>query len=152
VAELAVSLACLHALTEELDQAMALAWLGFPPELGQAAGYVRAWRTVGRRTDRETQLQDVLSIGDELVRLTRTPGLRTMLRMMRGPAAAAGLSALQRFLETGFDTFAAMARSGGASGFLRMVGDRERALIVCLFDAPVVAGETVLAQTLGQAP
>jgi hypothetical protein len=33
-----------------------------------------------------------------------------------------------------------------------MVGDREKALIACLFDAPVVAGETELARILGQAP
>jgi hypothetical protein len=152
VAETAVSLAQLHALTEGLDHEMAVAWISLPSGLDQVAGYVRAWRSVGRRSDRDAQLQAVLALGEEMVRLTRMPGLRTMLRMMRGPAAAAGLGALQRFLETGFDTFAAMARGGGASGFLRMVGDREKALIACLFDAPVVAGETELARILGQAP
>jgi hypothetical protein len=152
VAETAVSLAQLHAMTEELDHAMAIAWIALPPGLSQAESYVQAWRTVGRRADRQAQLQAVLALGEEMVRLTRMPGLRTMLRMMRGPASAAGLGALQRFLEAGFDTFAALARGGHASGFLRMVTDREQALIACLFDAPVVACETELARILGQAP
>ena len=94
----------------------------------------------------------MLDIGDEMVRLTRAPGLRLMLKMMRGPAAAAGLSALQHFLETGFDTFAAMAkRRDGAESFLRTVRERETALIVMLFEAPLVACETGLARILGQA-
>jgi hypothetical protein len=94
----------------------------------------------------------VMAIGDEMARLTRAPGLRTMLRMMRGPATAAGLGALQRFLENGFDTFAAMARGGHAPAFLRIVEARESALIGSLFDAPLLACESELARTLGQAP
>ncbi|AMO23506.1 hypothetical protein GCM10027034_39840 [Ramlibacter solisilvae] len=152
VAETAVSLAQLHALTEELDHAVASAWLGLPPGLGEVPAYVQAWRAVGRRDERQAQLQAVLAIGDEMVRLTRKPGLRTMLRMMRGPAAAAGLGALQRFLETGFDTFAAMSRNGVAAGFLHLIADREQALIGSMFDAPLVACETGLARILGEAP
>jgi hypothetical protein len=85
--------------------------------------------------------------------LTRTAGLRLMLKMMRGPAVAAGLGSLQRFLETGFDTFAAMGRTrGGAVQFLGTIRSRESALIASLFDDPFVACETQLAATLGQAP
>jgi hypothetical protein len=153
VAQTAVALAELHALTEELDGAMGSAWLAQEaPQHSEAHRYVAAWRAVDRRADRQSQLEVVLSIGDEMVRLTRTPGLRTMLRMMRAPAAAAGLASLQRFLETGFDTFAAMARGPGAGTFLRTVGERESALIAMLFDSPLVACETALAATLGQAP
>ena len=117
----AVALAELHALTEELDQAMALVWLAQEgDETSDARRYALAWREVGRREDREDQLTVVLRIGEEMARLTRTAGLRVMLRMMRGPATAAGLGSLQRFLESGFDTFAAMAkRPGGAEQFLR---------------------------------
>jgi len=49
-------------------------------------------------------------MGAELEQLTRKKSLRTALRLMRGPARAAGLDALQRFLEAGFDAFAYMAR------------------------------------------
>lgn len=153
VAQTAVALARLHALTESLDHAMAREWVAAPPATGQeAAAYVRAWRAVGRREDREMQLQSVLAIGDEMARLTRLPGLRLMLRMMRGPASAAGLSSLQRFLESGFDTFSAMAkRPRGAENFLATIAGRERELIAGLFDADPVACGTTLASTLGQA-
>ena len=154
VAGTAVALAELHAVTEELDQAMAVDWLAQArSELGDAARYTMAWRGVGRRPERESQLLVVLGIGERMARLTRTPGLRMMLKMMRGPAVAAGLGSLQRFLETGFDTFAAMARRpGGAEEFLGIIQQRESALLAMLFDAPVVACETELARTLGQAP
>ena len=154
VAGTAVALAQLHAATEELDQAMAVAWLAQArSELGDAGRYVMAWRGVGRRQERENQLTVVLGIGERMARLTRTPGLRVMLKMMRGPAVAAGLGSLQRFLESGFDTFAAMARRrGGAEEFLGIIQAREAALLAMLFDAPLVACETELAGTLGQAP
>jgi tetratricopeptide (TPR) repeat protein len=150
VAETAAALAQLHALTESLDHAMAVALAaagGVEP-----AGYAGAWRNVGRRADREQQLDRVLEIGREMGRITRLPGLRLMLKMMRGPANAAGLSALQRFLEAGFDTFAGVARSrNGVAAFLAIIEDRERALMHLLFDAEPVACETELARILGQA-
>jgi hypothetical protein len=152
VAATAVALAQLHALTEELDQAMALAWLAqVDGEASDSSRYGAAWREVGRRSDREDQLRVVLGIGQEMARLTRTAGLRMMLKMMRGPAAAAGLGALQRFLEFGFDTFAAMARRTGAvEEFLEIIRMRESALMAMLFDADLVTCETELARTLGQ--
>ena len=80
------------------------------------------------------------------------PGLRLMLKMMRAPAAAAGLASLQGFLEAGFDTFGAMARKkGDAESFLHTVAQREAALITMLFDAQPVACETELQRTLGLA-
>jgi len=152
VVQTSVNLAKLHALTEDLDQAMAVEWVTRDAAMSDAARYVEAWRAVGRRDDRLSQLKEVMAIGEEMARLTKTPGLRTMLRMMRGPATAAGLSALQRFLETGFDTFAAMSRGGYAQAFLRTIEQRESALMAGLFDSPAVACETELARTLGQAP
>jgi hypothetical protein len=151
VAQTAVALAQLHAMTESLDHAMARCWLDAPAgdEVGR---YVHAWREVGRRPEREQQLEIVLGIGAEMTRLTRLPGLRFMLKMMRGPASAAGLSSLQRFLEAGFDTFSAMAkRPRGAEAFLEVIGEREARLIAMLFDADLVACETELARILGQA-
>jgi hypothetical protein len=152
VVETAIGLAKLHALTEELDHAMGRKWLALGEKQDEAARYVAAWRAVDRRVDREAQLRIVLAIGGDMIRLTRTPGLRTMLRMMRKPAAAAGLGSLQRFLENGFDTFAAMARGDVAQRFLETIGQRESALIARLFDTELVACGTELAATLGQAP
>jgi hypothetical protein len=153
VARTAVTLAELHAVTEELDQGMALVWLAQGDGRSHAARYVDAWREVGRRADREAQLRVVMGIGQQMVHLTRTPGLRMLLKMMRGPASAAGLASLQHFLETGFDTFASMVRTPqGAPTFLRTIEARESALIAALFDADRVACETELARTLGQVP
>ncbi|MBT9505734.1 MAG: hypothetical protein IV109_04010 [Rhodoferax sp.] len=152
VVQTAVSLARLHRLTEELDLAMGQCWLN-SGKGHEVARYVAAWREVDRRADRQTQVETVMSVGHELDRLTRMPGLRLMLKMMRSPANLAGLGALQRFLESGFDTFAAMGRKGdGATYFLSTVQARERALIALLFEGNSVACETNLAQILGEPP
>jgi hypothetical protein len=94
----------------------------------------------------------VVAIGAEMSRITHLPGLRLMLRMMRGPAHAAGLESLQRFLEAGFDTFAAVTRQpGGAERFLDTVRQREQQVIDLLFDGEPGACETELRRILGQA-
>lgn len=148
----AVALAVLHAQTEGLDQDMGRAWLAHAGSPNDATRYTAAWRTVGQRHARQQQLQRVLAMGTDLARLTRTPGLRMMLRMMRGPATAAGMGALQKFLEAGFDTFGQLARQrGGVEQFLATIEQRERALMDQLFDADPVTCETQLANTLGQA-
>lgn len=122
------SLAELHALSEDLDNVMAQA-VALPVT---REGYVRAWQTTGRAAEREAQISLVQRIGSELDHYTRKPLLRRALKMMRGPARAAGLEELQHFLENGFDTFAAM---GGAKDFLGIVGQRERLLAARLFEA-----------------
>lgn len=154
VADTAAALARLHALTEDLDVQMARYWNAEP---GMASiptrRYATAWRRLGRREEREAQLGSVLVLGNELARLTRKPGLRTMLRMMRGPANAAGLGDLQAFLENGFDTFAGMSRSRGTvEHFLATVQSREQQLFALLYDEDLVACETELGRILGQAP
>ncbi len=150
VVQTAVSLSQLHRLTEDLDLAMAQSWMS-NSDKPEVVRYVHAWRSVGRRSDRNRQLSSVLSVGRELDRLTRTRGLRLMLKMMRGPSILAGLGSLQQFLESGFDTFSEMGRQGdGAHSFLDTVMARETSLINRLFDADLVACETEIAQLLGQ--
>jgi len=132
----AVTLARLHGLTEELDLAMGEAWEADQQSDGSDwVRYIRAWRQTERQQERHSQLRLVLEIGADLDALTRTPGLRLMLRMMRGPAQAAGLPDLQRFLEQGFDTFASIGkgRQEGALQFLKIVERRETEVIESLF-------------------
>lgn len=154
VSSLALALAQLHALTEELDSVMGQAWLkaGNPKTVEDRANqYVKVWRQTGRGDDRYHQLATVLGIGEELARLTRLRGLRTMLKMMRGAATAAGLADLQHFMETGFDTFADLGKqTGGTEAFLRQIEARESALMKMLFEADLVTCETTLAKTLGK--
>lgn len=141
----AVALARLHALTEELDQQMGHAWASLSALSSDAERYARAWKMVDHKEQRGLQLELVLAIGKDLAKLTRTPGLRIVLKMMRGPAQAAGLPDLQRFLETGFDTFAAMGKvKGGAVGFLERIHTREAELIAALFD-PGFDGQRAIA-------
>jgi hypothetical protein len=132
----ATDLAALHALSESLDDSMARRWLALG-HLPAAARYLAAWRGLGQQPMRQQQLDLALHIGHALDKLTGTPGLRTMLKLMRSPAAAAGLSDLQRFLETGFDTFHAMRRNKGACAqFLNTIATRESLWMQQLFDAP----------------
>ena len=144
----AAALAEVHALTETLDDRMARAWHEdtlAAPQGSEPARYIRCWRQSGDRAARQQQLEVVLQLGQELDRLTRARGLRTLLKMMRRPAAAAGLDALQHFLETGFDAF---ARMGGAAQFLSLVRQRESEWIRALFDDDVVACVTKLRHLL----
>ncbi len=122
----AVALAKLHVMTEELDRKMADAWLSFGEEIDEVSRYAACWRAIDSESERELQLKMVLEIGFELDRLTRIPGLRLMLRMMRRPAMAAGIESLQTFLESGFDIFAHMSGRGvGAKNFLSTIRDSE---------------------------
>lgn len=148
VAQLAVDLAEIHALTEVLDHQMAAHWLAQDKALPQALRYTRAWRLTGERAARARQLDVVQNMGLELQRLTRMKPLRLALRMMRNPARAAGLDALQHFLESGFDAFGGM---GDARGFLDTISAREAQWIQTLFDAPEGVCADALATELGHA-
>ena len=117
----------LHSLTEELDQEMA-AVMNSPDLDGRS--YRVAWLRVGRQTDRERQLSLLLAAGRALDRYTRSKILAATLRIMRGPAQAAGLARLQSFLEGGMSAFASMA---GAAEFLRAIEDNESRTISDLF-------------------
>jgi hypothetical protein len=135
------ALAALHALSEQLDSRMGLA---LSDDRVDATRYVQAWQQCGNAPDRERQITMLEQVGNALDALTRNPLLHHSLRLMRGPARAAGLAALHVFLESGFDTFRAMR---GADEFLGLIGSRERALAAALF-----AATPPQATTLGQLP
>ena len=144
VVNTAAALARVHALTERLDDAMAHAYMAFEhanDSQSNAACYIACWRQVADATARHQQLQEILSLGRSLDSLTRKPGLRTLLKMMRGPATASGLGSLQKFLESGFDAFQTMR---GADEFLNLIAQREAVWIDRLFTEDAVACETRL--------
>ncbi|MEP7301886.1 MAG: hypothetical protein ABI699_10190 [Caldimonas sp.] len=122
-------LAELHALSETLDTAMGLR---LTDQRISANEYIAAWQGVGCASDRERQIELTLGIAARLDRITRVPLLRNALRLMRGPARAAGLAELQRSLESGFDIFRAMK---GAEEFIALIAARERAFAAALFAA-----------------
>ncbi len=130
------SLAAVHALSERLDTAMAIHLAGAAPT---RASYLRAWQATGEPAARARQIELVMSVGEALDRHTRSFVLRASLKAMRGPARAAGMGALQTFLETGFEAFGAMR---GAREFLATIQARESALVARLFDPAAVAAAT----------
>ncbi len=148
VVNTAAALAEVHALTERLDDAMAHAYLALQtanPDLCDSACYIACWRQVADPAARHQQLAVVLALGVSLDSLTRKPGLRMLLKMMRGPATAAGLASLQKFLESGFDAFQTMR---GADEFLKLITSRETDWITRLFEEETVACETKLTELL----
>jgi hypothetical protein len=116
-----------EALSEDLDHRLAAA-------LGEAAideeSYATAYRASAKPEERERQVRLVIDVGHRLDSLVRWPFVLRTLRLMRTPARLAGLSDLQDFLERGFHAFASM---GGADDFLRIVEERETALLKRLF-------------------
>jgi hypothetical protein len=129
-------LAQLHALSESLDACMVQVWISFasdePMNAPQhAALYQRLWQALLKMPSyqhaRATQIQAAHDLGTQLQRHTQVPGLRLMLKMMRGPAMAAGLQDLQRFLECGFDTFGQLGKSRKVPLFLETIATREKA-------------------------
>ena len=146
VAETVVILAELHALSETLDTETALL---LPDGPVAPLDYVRAWQGVGRAPERERQIELTLRIAAQLDRVTRKPMLRNALRLMRGPARAAGLAEVQRSLEAGFDVFRAMK---GAQEFIALIDARERAVAASLFAAGHGAGDPSMQRVLAELP
>ncbi|MBS0326916.1 MAG: hypothetical protein JSS46_10280 [Proteobacteria bacterium] len=132
----------LNALSLDLDAALGDV---LAPERGAGSAaadaftvpeYCAAYRAAGRYDDRVLQIRMAGDVGVALDRYVHKPMLRGALGLMHKPAHAAGLGALQDFLERGFDAFAQM---GGAVEFLATIETRERDVhdaIVAGSDAP----------------
>jgi hypothetical protein len=94
--------------------------------------YADAYRAAGTPVERARQIALVARIGGMLESLARLPLLPSLLRLMRGPAEAAGFGHLHRFLESGF---AAFRRMGPAREFLKIIERRESVINERLFGA-----------------
>ena len=119
------------ALSERFDAAMVRV-LGArldAPALSEA-DYAEAYRAVGDRAGRETQIRLIGETGEALEALARKSFVRGALKMMHGPAHLAGLGELHAFLERGFEAFRSMR---DASEFLDAIVDRERVVAAAMF-------------------
>lgn len=94
------------------------------------AAYAAAYRK-GERAARERQIDLVARIGRTLDDLARKPLIAGAVKVMEGPAHAAGFGQLHDFLAAGFEAFRAMR---GADTFLATIERRERAVNARLFD------------------
>ncbi len=119
----------LHALSEDLDIAMVAA-LGKQLSTLDAPAYGRAYRKVGRRKDRQRQIDLVQDVGQALARLIHQPFVATALGLMRKPAKLAGLGALQDFLQRGYEAF---RKIDDPQEFLDTIVSREQKVLQSLF-------------------
>jgi len=117
----------LDALSRELDVATTLALGAHAPDDQSVAA---AYRAVGRRAERDRQIDLIIGVGERLEHIVRHRWIGAMLRLARGPADAAGFGALQDFLESGFAAFRLL---GDARRFLTTIEGRERALMDRVF-------------------
>jgi hypothetical protein len=127
IGRIVLSLARLHALSEKLDSQMGAAVSQVPLT---DVGYRQAWRAVGQPAARSEQIELVRQVGLALAKPVRNPLIRTTLRMMRGPANAAGLGNLQSVLESGFEAFRQLP---DADAFVLTIAVRESAIAAGLF-------------------
>lgn len=117
----------LEILSQELDLEMARA---VGASRLDAASYAEAYRRVGRRADRELQIEGLVGLGAYLDSIVHAPGLGLLVRLARRPAHAAGFGALHDFLERGFQAFGSM---GGAGEFLAAIRERETRILERLY-------------------
>jgi hypothetical protein len=122
----------LGALTHELDLDMAevLGRLAPRGKRLDTALYAQAYREAGDPARRARQIVLIGEVGAGLTVAVRTPGVPTLLHLSRGPARAAGVADLQRFLELGFAVFAAL---DDAEGFIAEIVVDEREVSRRLF-------------------
>jgi len=116
-----------EALSERLDAGVARHVGDAPIDVER---YARAFRACDEHPARLRQIAYVGEVGHALDRLTHWPMVGPTLKLMRAPARRAGLSALQGFLERGFNAFRQMR---GAREFLATIAERETAIVERLF-------------------
>lgn len=98
----------LQAISLEFDMEMARHMrLSGLDELDMSA-YCTVYRACSDKPGRERQIQLIRKLSYDLERLESKPMVNALVRLLRGPAHAAGFGALQEFLETGLGSFRAM--------------------------------------------
>lgn len=84
--------------------------------------YCEVYRACSDRAGRERQIQLIRKLGYELDKLVHRPFVNYLVRLLRGPAHAAGFGALQEFLEEGLYSFRGLEDS---SYFIETIYERE---------------------------
>jgi hypothetical protein len=70
--------------------------------------YCEVYRARSDKPGRERQISLIRKLGYDLDRLVNKPLVNTLVRLLRGPAHAAGFGKLQEFLESGLGSFRAL--------------------------------------------
>lgn len=93
--------------------------------------YLPVYLAGGSRDGRERQIRLIHKLGYDLDALVRKPLVNYLVRLLRGPAHAAGFGGLQEFLETGLESFRALDDAGA---FVDSIYQREWVAMKRLFD------------------
>lgn len=98
----------LQAISLEYDIEMA-AWMRGEGLFGlDMSRYCTVYRACSDRPGRQRQIELIRKLGYDLKGLVRWPMVNTLVRLLRGPAHAAGFGTLQEFLEQGLAAFRAL--------------------------------------------
>lgn len=119
----------LQALSLDLDMCMAHAMVETGWNDLDVRRYGEVYRACGRADDRARQIRLIRQLGLVLDELVHHRLVLLMVRMVRGPARAAGFGLLQTFLEQGLYAFRAM---GDGTEFVEAIWERERAAMLKL--------------------
>lgn len=98
----------LQAISLEFDMTMAAVMARQRIDELDMQSYCRAYRAANDRSGRERQILLIRKMGYDLDKLVRWPMVNYLVRLLRGPAHAAGFGNLQEFLEGGLDAFRAL--------------------------------------------
>jgi hypothetical protein len=94
------------------------------------AAYGKIYRAASVPAERERQIELISKLGRDLKKLVRKSIVNRLLRLLRGPAHAAGFGNLQEFLENGLSSFRALE---DPDFFVDTIRDREWAAMERLF-------------------
>lgn len=98
----------LQAISLEYDMGMANYMAGAGIGSLDMQRYCEVYRACSDRAGRERQIILIQKLGYDLDKLVRLPLVNQLVRLLRGPAHAAGFGKLQEFLEAGLASFRAL--------------------------------------------
>lgn len=112
----------LQALSLDLDMDMTFAMVRARWTDLDTARYAEIYRACGRHADRVDQVELIHRLGLVLTELVHHRLVMLLIRLLRGPARAAGFGRLQTFLEQGLFAFRTM---GDGTEFVNTIRERE---------------------------
>jgi len=108
--------------------------------------YAAGYRRLDDWDGREDQIELIDQLGRLLERIVRRPMIRRLVRLMHGPAHAAGFGKLQEFLAQGLDAFSQMGDQAGL--FVDTINERERTALERMRDGD----DWPFAEWIGEGP
>jgi hypothetical protein len=120
----------LQAISLEFDERMARYLEAQAIDRLDMDSYGAVYRECSERKGRERQIMLIHKLGYDLEKLVQKSWINHLVRLLRGPAIAAGFGRLQAFLETGLASFRAL---DDATWFVDTIYEREWAAMERLF-------------------